>query len=153
MSASTESTRATMLAVTWLAGLAGHEVGDYLIQMDCDATTKHLYTPTGRRALARHVATYTLAQTCAKTLALKAAGVRVPWRAVLVGQLVETVAHAVIDDTRLLERYAALVRKSPFWRLAGGGVNGRMLMDQAVHRGVQIPVGAVVTMLVAGGAR
>ena len=46
--------RTAVLAVSWLGGSAGHETGDYLVQLDCDAVVKQEHTPQGRRALARH---------------------------------------------------------------------------------------------------
>lgn len=146
-------TRAVTLAVTWLAGIAGHELGDYLVQADSDACSKQDRNPAGRKALARHVVTYSLTQAAVKWLCLRATGTRVPVRALLAGQLVEMLAHAAIDDGRLLRRYADLTGKRRFHDCNQGGVNGRMLMDQAAHKGLQIPAGALVTMLVAGDAQ
>lgn len=147
-----QSRRAVTLGITWMAGLAGHEVGDYLVQLDCDAVTKQDRTPAGRIALARHVVTYSLAQAAVKWLALRVTGTRVPVRAVLAGQVVEMLAHAAIDDGRLLRWYADAVGKRRFHDCTSGDVNGRMLLDQACHRGLQIPAGTLVTMLVAGDA-
>src|SRR5690606_20767579 len=42
--------RAAVLAVSWIAGQAGHHIGDYLVQRDCDAQKKQQRTPEGRRA-------------------------------------------------------------------------------------------------------
>lgn len=155
MHAAAESThsRSTVLAVTWLAGIAGHEVGDYLVQLDCDAQIKQHRTPGGRRALARHVTTYALTQAAVKWLSLRATGTRAPMRAVLAGQVVEALLHAAIDDGRLLRRYAVLVGKLRFHDCTSGGVNGRMLLDQACHRGLQLPAGALVTAWLSGDAR
>jgi hypothetical protein len=133
--------------------MAGHDVGDYLIQLDVDALAKHDHTRAGRRSLARHVVMYSAAQTAARWLCLRATGQRVPVRALLAGQVVEALLHAVIDDGRLLRRYADSTGKRAFHDCTSGGVNGRMLMDQACHRGLQIPAGALVTMLVAGDVR
>lgn len=147
------SPRAVTLTVTWMAGIAGHEIGDYLIQLDTDARHKQRRTLTGRKALARHVVTYSIAQAAMKLLCLRATGHRLPVRAVLAGQVVEAVLHAVIDDGQLLRRYADLTGKSAFHDCAEGGINGRMLMDQACHRGLQIPAGALVTAWLAGDTR
>lgn len=149
----TMTRRATVLAVSWLAGLAGHEIGDYLIQLDRDALTKQDHTREGRRALTRHVVTYSLAQAAAKWVCLRVAGARTPARAVIAGQLVEALLHAIIDDGRLLRCYADLAGKRRFHDLAAGGVNGRMLLDQACHRGLQLPAGAIVTAMLGGTAR
>ncbi|WP_075334482.1 hypothetical protein [Pseudonocardia sp. Ae717_Ps2] len=84
-----------------------------------------------------------------------------PWLAQLTGVVAEGVVHAVIDDGRLLARFAAIPgrqrdehgarigRQKRFHGLADHGVNGRALMDQAVHHQVQIPVGVAVTTAVA----
>jgi hypothetical protein len=63
--------------------------------------------------------------------------------------------HALIDDGRLLRAFAHHTGKGGFHDLATGGVNGRMLLDQAAHKGLQIPADAMVTALLtrAGGAR
>lgn len=55
---------------------------------------------------------------------------------------------------RLLRHFAAAVGKLPFHDLNADGVNGRMLLDQATHKGLQVPAGAMITaLLVQGGAR
>lgn len=156
-----------VLALTWLGGIAGHETGDYLVQPDRAARNKQCHTRPeqpidendhrtpdqrvhdGHRALARHVTSYGLTQAVTKAGAYRAAGVRVPLAAQLAGFVVETALHAVIDDGRLLKRFAEDTGKSGLHGLASGGVNGRMLMDQAGHKGLQIPIGAIVTTLLA----
>ncbi|WP_020421141.1 hypothetical protein [Amycolatopsis sp. ATCC 39116] len=145
--------RAVVLAVTWLAGHAGHETGDYLVQSDHDAQHKQQRTPEGRRALARHAFTYGLTQAATKAAAYRAAGLRVPVRAQLAGFAVETAVHAIIDDGRLLRRFADKTGKLGFHDLNTGGINGRALMDQAGHKGLQVPLGAIITTLLAGSAR
>ncbi len=141
--------RAVTLAVAWLAGYAGHETGDYLVQRDCDAQRKQQRTAAGRRALATHAATYGLTQALTRAVAYRAAGLRVPLRAQLAAALVETVAHALVDDGRLLRAFADTTGKGGFHDLAGHGINGRALMDQAAHKGLQIPAGAIVTAALA----
>jgi len=145
--------RAAVLGVTWLAGAAGHETGDYLVQLDCDAQRKQQRTPAGRRALARHAITYGLTQAVTKAAAYRASGLRVPVAAQVAGTVAEIAAHAAIDDGRLLRRFAQVSGKLGFHDLAARGVNGRALMDQATHKGVQIPLGAVLTALVAARRR
>ncbi|WP_431879192.1 hypothetical protein [Amycolatopsis sacchari] len=163
--------RLAVLVLTWLAGHAGHETGDYLVQDDWAARNKQCHTrpdqpidgnddraPSqrvrdGRRALARHAVTYGVAQAVTKALAYRAVGLRVPMRAQLAGVAVETTVHALIDDGRLLRTFAEITGKLAFHDLAAAGVNGRALMDQAGHKGLQIPLGAIVTTLLAGGAR
>lgn len=57
--------------------------------------------------------------------------------------------HAMVDHGRLLRRFADKTGKARFFNLASGGVNGSMLMDQAAHKGLQIPLGALVTAALA----
>lgn len=137
--------RTAVLALTLLGGYAGHETGDYLVQLDCDAQAKQQHTPAGRRALARHAITYGLSQAATKAFLYRAAGVRVPAGAQAAGTALEILLHALIDDGRLLRRFATVTGKLGFHDVNAGGVNGRMLMDQATHKGIQIPLGAVLT--------
>lgn len=141
--------RVAVLGLTWLAGSAGHETGDYLVQLDCDAQRKQQRTRQGRRSLARHAITYGLTQAATKAAAYRASGLRVPLAAQAAGTAVEIVAHAVIDDGRLLRRFAEVSGKLGFHDLNAGGINGRALMDQASHKGLQIPLGAVITAVLA----
>lgn len=147
MSASAE--RPVVLLLSWLAGLAGHYSGDFLVQRDCDAQRKQERSPAGRRALLRHVVTYALSLAGTRAAAYRLAGTRVPLRAQLAAAVVEAVLHALIDDGRLLRRYAELVDKTRFHDLTSDGINGRSLLDQAVHLGVQLPIGAAVTAVAA----
>lgn len=159
--------RAAVLGVTWLAGAAGHETGDYLVQADADARHKQDHTrattPTdpqdrrtpcqrvrdGHTALGRHALFTGLAQAATKAAAYRIAGLRVPLAAQALGTATEIVLHAVIDDGRILRRFAGATGKRGFHDLAAGGVCGRALMDQAAHKGLQIPIGAAVTALLA----
>jgi len=137
--------RATVLAVSWIAGQAGHATADYLVQRDCDAQKKQERTPEGRRALASHAISYGITQAATRAIAYRAAGLRVPARAQITAAVVETIAHTAIDDGRALARFADTTGKDGFHDLAGHGINGRALMDQASHTGLQIPAGSMIT--------
>ena len=141
--------RTAALALSTLGSAAGHESGDYLVQSDCDAQRKQQRNPAGRLSLARHAATYALTQAATRAALYRTAGVRVPVLAQLAGAVVEGAVHAAIDDGRLLHRYAHAAGKGGFHDLNAGGINGRALMDQASHKGLQVPLGAIVTTLVA----
>lgn len=142
--------RATVLILTWIGGSIGHEGADYLIQSHADSQAKQHRTRRGRAALARHVLSYGLTQAAAKEAIYRTADVRVPLGAKLAGGLAEMLLHALIDDGRPLRAYAAATGHLAFHDLAGHGVNGRMLMDQAAHKFTQLPVGAIVTALLTG---
>lgn len=141
--------RTAVLTTNLVGGLAGHETGDYLVQRDCDAQRKQQRTPEGRKSLARHAATYAATQAVTRAALYRTAGLRVPFVAQLAGAVVEGVTHAVIDDGRLLAVFADRTGKRRFHDVAGYGINGKALMDQASHQGIQIPLGAVVTTAVA----
>ena len=116
--------------MTWVAALlallVSHVVGDVLLQTDWQALNKvgGWADPVGRRALLRHMATYTLAFIPAliwigeETTAL---------RALVVGVLV-VVPHIVIDDGRLVRAWLRDVKKAP--RPALGLV---IAVDQSFH--------------------
>lgn len=147
------SYRTAVLALSALGSAAGHETGDYLVQVDCDAQAKQQRTAKGRVALARHATTYALTQAATRAAFYRAAKVRVPLAAQLAGTVVEGALHAAIDDGRLLARFAEKTGKGRFHDLADHGVNGRMWMDQATHKGLQIPIGAIVTTALAAASR
>jgi len=156
--------RAAVVTSTAIGSLCGHYGGDYLVQDDCMAAHKQQRTAKGRRELALHASTYAATQAFTKAVVYRAAGVRVPVLAQLAGAVTEGVLHAVIDDGRVLRRFSRIGRgrtrftdetgkpvgrQERFHDLNAGGVNGRMLMDQATHLQLQIPAGAVVTVAVA----
>jgi hypothetical protein len=110
---------------------------------------KQQRTPEARRALALHASTYAVTQAVYEAAFYRTACVRVPLRAQLAGAIVEGVLHAVIDDDRLLRRFAEITKTMRFHDLADHGVNGRMLLDQAAHQQLQIPAGTIATVAVA----
>ncbi|MBN9758876.1 hypothetical protein Ae406Ps2_3010c [Pseudonocardia sp. Ae406_Ps2] len=141
--------QAALVTLTAIGSLLGHHGGDYLVQTDTCAAHKQDRTPAGRRALAIHAGTYALTQAVTKAALYRLAGLRVPAAAQLAGALTEALVHAVIDDGRLLEVYARRTRRSRFFGLAGAGINGKALLDQAAHVQVQIPAGIAATAAVA----
>jgi hypothetical protein len=100
--------------VTWsealLALLVSHVAGDVLIQTEWQALMKMrgVGDPVGRRALARHIVTYTLGFLPA--LAWIAAETNVV-RAVAVAALLAT-THVVIDDGRLVSAWLRKVKRA-----------------------------------------
>lgn len=130
--------RSAVLATSALGSAAGHHTGDYLVQSDCDAQRKQQRTPVGRLSLARHAATYAATQAATRAILYRTAGLRVPALAQLAGAVTEGALHAVIDDGRLLAKFADATGKRGFHDLAASGINGRALMDQASHQGVPV---------------
>ena len=141
--------RSAVAALTTLGGLCGHHGGDYLVQPDRCAQLKQQRTREGRTALAIHAVTYAATQAATKSAIYRVGGLRVPALAQLAGAVTEGLLHAVIDDGRLLKKFAEATGKKRFHDLADHGVNGRMLLDQAAHHQLQIPAGTAVTVAVA----
>jgi hypothetical protein len=102
-------------AVNWVSVLAvfivAHMVGDYLFQTDWQARNKRggLSGGVALRALATHVATYTLAFVPA--LIWIADQLDVGW-ALLAGALV-ALPHLIVDDGRIVRAYLAHVKRAP----------------------------------------
>ena len=95
----------------FLALLASHLVGDFLVQTEWQAVNKPggLIYPASRRALVSHV----LAYTAAFIPALVWIGVRTtPWRAVAVGAVV-AVPHLVLDDGHFVRFWLRVVKRAP----------------------------------------
>lgn len=192
--------RSTVTTVTALGSYAGHDGGDYCVQSDRCARIKQQQTPEGRKALLIHGATYAATQFVTKAAFYTIAGLRVPLVAQAAGTLTEAAVHVVIDDGRLLSKFAKVTGKCGFHQLgtprqlvgvvdasdgntetvqrvhlvsadahgnptperdehghlvsAGGHDNpnpsaGRALLDQAMHKWIQIPLGVAVTTTVA----
>lgn len=118
----------------------------------------------GRRAAARHVASYTAVQVAASVAVTRAFGYRVPLTALLVGAAVNAVTHAVIDRREPLLwladragkagyiKHATVVRKpgtdttDPVVELSGPGT-ALMEMDQALHRAIGVGAATVTAWL------
>ena len=104
-----------------------HEVGDYLLQTEWQATNKRggLSGPwVRRRALLSHISTYTLAFVPAF---IWLAG-SLHWGVVGVAALI-AIPHMVQDDGRLLTAYARVIKKADL------SANSQLLstLDQAFH--------------------
>lgn len=103
-----------------------HLSGDLLLQTEWQALTKvrGLNDPEGRRALAAHAATYTVAYLPA--LAWIGAG-RTPgragWTAALIG-----LPHILVDDGRFVRRWLTEVKHSP-----EPAPSLRLMVDQSFH--------------------
>ncbi len=95
--------------------------------------------------MASHAISYGITQAATRAVAYRVAGLRVSAKAQLTAAVVETITHALVDDGRLLRRFADHTGKGGFHDLAAHGMNGRALMDQATHKGLQIPAGAMIT--------
>lgn len=194
------SYRTSVATVTALGAYAGHEGGDFPVQSDRCARLKQARTTEGRRALLTHGATYGATQLATKAAFYRIAGVRVPFAAQVAGTVTEAAVHVLIDDGRLLAKFAESTGKWNFHELGAprrvtGVVDvsdgetervrqvtvipldtegnpapewdeygrlqhiqshdnpspstGRALLDQALHKWLQVPIGVAVTTGVA----
>lgn len=93
-----------------LALLVSHAVGDVLLQTEWQAQTKGrgLADPLGRRALARHIATYMLAFVPALVWVAAEVGVL---RALAVAGVV-AISHLIIDDGRVVSAWLREIKHS-----------------------------------------
>lgn len=145
---------AAVFAVVAVATAAGHEVGDYLEQSQDVSERKHSPGAEGRRALHRHIAGLTGVQLAFTVGALRACGLRVPLRAILAGQAINSVTHWLIDRGPFLRWWAAATGKADHearsgFYYAGDGtpMSGRALCDQAFHKGLIVIAAGVTAYL------
>lgn len=112
----------------------------------------------GRRAVARHVASYSAVQLAAGVGVTRAFGVRVPVKALLAGAVINAGTHAILDRRDpliwLAERagkggyikHATVVRKPGHDAAELSGPGTALLeLDQAAHRGFGFLAAAVTT--------
>lgn len=151
-------------AVTFAALLPGlvvaHQVADHWVQTDYQALHKADPGWPGRRACARHVATYT-AVTAGVVVALwLALGLAITPVGFVAGQVVSAGTHYWADRRATLARLARAVGKSEMWEQLGQPRpdrddlttlgTGVYALDQSWH-GAWLLVAALLTALVPGG--
>jgi hypothetical protein len=123
---------------------AAHQVADHHVQSDRDAQVKGWPGPEGRKACARHVASYTAtaAVALAVTDRVTGAGIR-PGKAAA-ALAFSALTHYVIDRREPLRRFAEATGHGNFYRLGapreGRDDNpnlgtGAYAMDQSAHVG------------------
>jgi hypothetical protein len=119
--------------VSWpevlLVFIVCHAVGDFMLQTDWQALNKRgglgRRNPEARRALLRHIATYTLAFVPA--CVWLADDIGAGWAAVLAAGV--AIPHLVQDDGRLLTAYINAIKG----RGAGESINVFLAVDQSFH--------------------
>jgi Protein of unknown function (DUF3307) len=107
--------------------LVSHLVGDYMLQTEWQALNKRgalKGTPTQRRALLSHIATYTLAFVPCFVWLWPSRHAGVAWVAALVA-----IPHLIQDDGTLLFEYARTVKKADIRANPSLGA----ALDQAFH--------------------
>jgi len=135
------------VGAVWAALHAGHQVGDHLAQTDHQAAGKAA-AKNWAGPMGGHVAGYTACQVAALA-GLRLAGVRLRPGPVAAALVLSAGTHAFIDR-RWPVRWVLQHTGSPqFADLAGHGLNGPYLADQALHTGVLY----VAALIASRGAR
>ncbi|MED7930512.1 DUF3307 domain-containing protein [Nonomuraea sp. LP-02] len=142
------ATAAALVAVTFAALYAGHQIGDHVVQSDRSAVTKGAPDPerlamgvspwSGWGACLLHVASYTATQAAA--LALVCVAVPMELSGMGTALVVSASTHAVIDR-RWIVRWLIHVKKCHNWREAPYAI------DQSLHVGALL-VAAVLAVVV-----
>jgi hypothetical protein len=123
--------------------MAGHELGDYVVQRDTDAADKGKPGRTGRAACARHCLTYTATQAVTLYAAHRLLGLRLRPARAAAGLALSGLTHYAIDrcathwpedgpDAPALVRAAHAAGKGTWLQRDPGAP---ALLDQALHKG------------------
>lgn len=99
---------------------AVHPYCDQVLQDGRDSCEKGLPGAAGRRACARHVASYSIGQLTVAAAVTGALGARKSWPALLAGTAINAVTHYVIDRREPLKKFL-LSDRARTLRLVGGG--------------------------------
>lgn len=137
-----------------------HPFCDQIVQSSDDAIAKGKPGTEGRRACARHVATYTLGQTAAAYTVTRTLGYQLPLRAYLAGAAINAATHYVIDRRTPLLRFLrhpwigkahyldhATCQRRPGTVDESGPGTALYEMDQAAHRVIGVAAAAVTAWL------
>ena len=152
-------TAAAVMAVSYVALIAGHEVADFWLQTPCQAMTKGGAGWKARAACVRHVVTLTAAKLAALLAAFAVTGlpIRPLWWTVGLG--IDAASHYWADRRTTLRRLAAWCGpgKAAFYDLGvprpghddnAPATTGAALLDQAWHKGWLY----LTVLILAGGA-
>jgi hypothetical protein len=139
---------------------------DQILRNSTDARDKGKPGRTGRKACARHVATYSAGQFAAAVGVTRAPGYRASWSGLLAGTAINAVTHYVIDRREPLKRFLrsrwigkagyldhATVQRREGVVDEGGPGTALMECDQAAHRLISVFASLTTTWLALRGSR
>jgi hypothetical protein len=142
-----------------------HPYCDQILQNSTDARDKGKPGHAGRKACARHVATYSAGQFVAAVGVTRALGCRASWSALLAGTALNAATHYVIDRREPLKRFLrsrwigkagyldhATVQRREGVVDEGGPGTALMECDQAAHRLISVFASLTTTWLVLRGS-
>lgn len=129
------SAAATFAAVA-VTLAAGHQVADHVLgQTDRQAVGKAAPGWQGWRANLAHVAQYHAVLAAMLGAAWSLLDLSLSVGGVAAGLAVSVATHAILDRRWPVRWLLEHTGSAPFARLAGGGINGLYLADQALHYG------------------
>ncbi|MET9260529.1 hypothetical protein [Amycolatopsis sp. NPDC004079] len=151
-----------------------HPYCDQVLQDGQDACDKSKPGAVGRKACARHVASYAIGQLGVAVAVTRVLGARVSWPGLLAGTAINAVTHYAIDRREPLKKFLLSDRARKL-HLVGGGKAGYLAhataqrrpgvvdesgpgtalaeCDQAVHRLIGVFASLVATWLAVRGSR
>jgi len=144
-----------------------HPFCDQIVQNSDDAANKGKPGWVGRKACARHVATYSAGQLVAAVGVTRALGFGASWSSLLAGTVINGITHYVIDRREPLKKFLrsktigkagyldhATVQRRPGVVDEGGPGTALMECDQAAHRLISVFASLTTTWLaLRGGSR
>ncbi|ONI82991.1 hypothetical protein ALI144C_18255 [Actinosynnema sp. ALI-1.44] len=140
--------RATRFAASFVALLAAHQIADYWVQTDHQATNKGRHgsraeNAAGRAACVAHVISYSAVSTAAVAGIGRALRLGASWRGILAGQAISAVSHYWADRRFPLRRLAGRIGKLDYHDRGGNA-----MLDQSWHIG-WLTLAALATAVVA----
>lgn len=115
--------------------LVAHNVGDHIVQSDCQAAGKAAAEPAEWvPAMCGHIGGYQAAQAAALAAVLPASGLRPSWRGLLAGTVFSAASHAFLDR-RWPVRWILQHTRSPKFADLQAPINGPYVADQSLHHG------------------
>lgn len=138
---------AGLFAAVFVALYVGHMVGDHLAQTDSQANRK---AGTGRPAVIAmlgHISAYGTCQIVALVALEVVTYLPISSGGLLAGMAVSLGTHAVIDRRAPVRWLLERTGSTQLAKLAGGGLNGMYLADQALHIGCVFAASLTVVAL------
>jgi hypothetical protein len=126
------SSRAARFSAAYALFRIAADVADHWIQTDHQAQHKAKPGLEGHRALAGHVASYTVTQALVLLAGNRALGLGLRGRSMACALALSGATHYVIDRRWPVQKAANATKKMPFYEM-GGPLGGAYLMDQSAH--------------------
>jgi len=127
--------RATRFTTYLGAFTAAHEIADHVLgQTDAQTAAKAKPGREGWSALGRHIAQYHTVMGLMVATTVKTTGLRVSPGRLAAGLAISAATHALWDRRKPVVWLVTHTGSPAFAKLAGHGMNGPYLADQALHK-------------------